>query len=96
MNKYRWENNRDEEIKIVTNALKRIINRSVHREDLMDCEFYILFKEDIINILKLRIDSEKELLEGATDEDDIDEYTNRINLLEGAIECLNKALSNNL
>ena len=94
-NKYRWETNRDEEIKIITNSLQRIINRGVHKEDLLDCEFYVLFKEDIINILKLRIDSEKEILESQDDEDDIKETSKRIHYLEEAINCLNKALSNN-
>lgn len=94
-NEYRWETNRDEELKIVTNSLQRIIDRGIHREDLEDCEFYVLFKEDIINILKLRIDSEKEMLESQNYEDDIKETSERIHYLEEAINCLNKALSNN-
>ncbi len=100
---YRWEINRDKERDIVLNAIKRSMSfMGVDYDDdstvkNQDCEFFVLFKKDILDILKLRLDSEKEM-----NESNIENYgepdkhiEERIKKLKQVIKLLNEALSDN-
>ena len=97
---YRWEINRDKERDIVLNAIKRSMSfRGVDYDDEesvknQDCEFYVLFKNDILDILKLRLDSEKENNECNIENcGESDKYTEeRIKKIEQAIKLLEEAL----